>query len=86
MDLTLYDLQTGRAVRMPGLYDEMSERSYPNYAGGTQAQRERRDLLRRLMEGQGFTVWETEWWHFGYRDWQQYPILNLVFEDLTPAR
>jgi D-alanyl-D-alanine dipeptidase len=30
-----------------------------------------RDLLRTAMEKQGFTVYETEWWHFDYRDWQK---------------
>jgi zinc D-Ala-D-Ala dipeptidase len=24
----------------------------------------------------------TEWWHFDYKDWKQYPILNVRFEDL----
>jgi D-alanyl-D-alanine dipeptidase len=82
VDLTLYDLETGEAVEMPGVYDEMTERSYPDYAGGTAEQRERRDLLRSLMEAEGFAVYETEWWHFDYRDWRQYPILNLTFEEL----
>lgn len=85
VDLTLYDLKTGEAVEMPGLYDEMSERSYPDYAGGPKASRKRRDLLRKLMEAQDFSVYEAEWWHFDYRDWQQYPILNVVFEDLAPT-
>jgi len=83
VDLTLYDLATGKAVSMPGVYDEMSERSYPDYAGGTAGQRERRDLLRSLMEAEGFTVYDAEWWHFDYKDWQQYPIVNTVFEDLA---
>lgn len=82
VDLTLYDLTTGEAVEMPGLYDEMTERSYPDYAGGTAEQRARRDLLRSLMEAQGFTVYEAEWWHFDYRDWRRYPILNVTFEEL----
>lgn len=86
VDLTLYDLATGKAVAMPGLYDEMTERSYPDYAGGTAAQRERRDLLRALMEEEGFTVYETEWWHFDYRDWQRYRIQNLTFEELDGRR
>jgi len=30
-DLTIYDLKTGTAVQMPGDYDEMTERSYPDY-------------------------------------------------------
>src|ERR1700760_4057740 len=35
VDLTLYDLKTGKEIEMPGVYDEMSERSYPRYTGGT---------------------------------------------------
>src|SRR5579872_3113198 len=34
VDLTLYDLTSGREVAMTGVYDEMSERSYPNFNGG----------------------------------------------------
>jgi len=82
VDLTLYDLKTGREIQMTGGYDEMSERSYPTYTGGTAEQRAHRDLLRRAMEQQGFTVYETEWWHFDYRDWKQYAIGNLPFEQI----
>lgn len=81
-DISLYDLKTGREVEMTGGYDEMSERSYPRYTGGTAEQRERRDLLRREMEKQGFTVFPSEWWHFDYRDWKQYGIQNVPFEQL----
>ena len=82
VDLTLYDLKTGKAVQMPGGYDEFSDRSYPDYLGGTSLERWQRDLLRTAMESEGFDVYEAEWWHFDYRDWRQYPILNLAFEDL----
>ena len=82
IDLSLYDLKTGKAVEMPSLYDEMSERAYPGYAGGSDGQRARRDLLRRYMEAEGFTVYEYEWWHFDYRDWHSYPTGNRRFEDL----
>jgi zinc D-Ala-D-Ala dipeptidase len=82
VDITLYDLKSGKAVTMPSLYDEMSERANPGYTGGTAAERSRRDLLRRVMEAHGFTVYEHEWWHFDYRDWEQYPILNVPFEQV----
>jgi D-alanyl-D-alanine dipeptidase len=85
VDLTLYDLKTGRQVSMPGEYDEMSERSHINYAGGTSEQRRLRDLLRAAMEAEGFAPYEPEWWHYDYRDWRQYPILNLGFSELTTA-
>lgn len=86
VDLTLYDLANGQPVEMPGLYDEMSPRSFPNFPGGTSLQRWHRDLLRRAMEAEGFTVNEDEWWHFDYKDWKQYGILNVPFEKLGISR
>jgi D-alanyl-D-alanine dipeptidase len=83
VDLTLYDLKTGTEVPMTGAYDEMSERSYASYPGGTSLQRWDRALLRNVLEAQGFNVYPFEWWHFDYKDWQQYPILNLTFEQLS---
>jgi D-alanyl-D-alanine dipeptidase len=83
VDLTLYDLKTGQAVEMPSLYDEMSERAYPTYAGGSDAQRARRDVLRRAMEAEGFSVYVYEWWHFDYRDWESYEIQNVRFEEIS---
>jgi len=82
VDLTLYDLATGKPIEMPGTYDEMSPRSFPNYPGGTSLQRWHRDLLRRAMESEDFTVYESEWWHFDYKDWKEYPLLNVPFEKL----
>jgi len=82
VDLTLYDLKTGLAVKMPSGYDEMSERAYANYSGSTPEERERRAILRQAMEKEGFTVYPQEWWHFDYKDWKLYPILNVRFEDL----
>jgi serine beta-lactamase-like protein LACTB len=82
VDLTLYDLKTGQVIEMPGGYDEMTDRSYPDYLGGTSLQRWHRDLLRRAMESHGFKVYEAEWWHFDFHDWRAYPIMNLRFEEL----
>ena len=86
VDLTLYDLKTGAVVKMPSGYDEMSERAYADYTGGTSEERERRAILRQAMESEGFTVYPQEWWHFDYKDWKLYPILNVRFEDLGKPR
>ena len=82
VDLTLYDLETGAVVEMVGGYDEMTDRSFPDYVGGTSQQRWHRELLRRSMEAEGYTVYEAEWWHYDYKTWDDYPILNLTFEAL----
>jgi CubicO group peptidase (beta-lactamase class C family)/D-alanyl-D-alanine dipeptidase len=86
VDLTLFDRRTGKPVAMTGGFDEMSDRSYPDYPAGTSLQRWHRDLLRRAMEEQGFTVYEAEWWHFDHKAWRRYPILNQSFEQVHSAR
>jgi D-alanyl-D-alanine dipeptidase len=82
VDLSLYDLKTGKEVDMPSGYDEMSKRSFADYPGGTVEERARRLILRSAMVKQGFLVNPQEWWHFDYKDWRQYPIQNIKFEDL----
>ena len=80
VDLTLYDLATGAPVEMPSTYDEATPRALSDYPGGTSRQRWHRALLRRVLEAEGFTVNPSEWWHFDFRNWQRYQILNVPFE------
>lgn len=82
VDLSLFDLKTGKEVVMPSGYDEMTERSHINYAGGTPEATRLRDMLRVAMEGEGFAVYEPEWWHYDYKDWKEYPILNIAFSEI----
>jgi len=87
VDLSMFDLKTGKTVEMPSAYDEMSERSHINYQGGSAEARRLRDLLRAAMQSEGFAVYEPEWWHYDYKDWKEYPILNLSFSEIeTPAK
>lgn len=82
VDLTIYDLKTGLPLPMPSDFDEFTERASPDYSGGTDEQRRNRDLLRRLMEEEGFTVNANEWWHFDYKDWEKYDIYDIAFSDI----
>jgi len=86
VDLTLYDLKTGRAVEMTSDYDEMSERAYSSYAGGTAEQRRLRGILQQHMKAEGFLSIEFEWWHFDYREWDQYATQNVRFEDIGASK
>ncbi|WP_372786687.1 M15 family metallopeptidase [Phenylobacterium sp.] len=83
VDLTLYDLKSGKPVEMTGRYDEMSTRSYADFPGGTSRQRALRQILRTAMEAQGFTVYPQEWWHFDYKDWASYGIGTVTFTELA---
>ena len=81
VDLSVFDLKTGQLIDMPSGYDEFTERASPDYAGGTEKERENRDMLRRLMEGAGFTVNPNEWWHFDFKDWEKYAIYDISFTE-----
>lgn len=82
IDLSLYDLKSGKEVQMTGQYDEMSEKSYPNYNGGTTDQRRLRDILINKMQDYGFIVYAYEWWHFDYQGWESYRIQNIQFSEI----
>ena len=82
VDLSIFNLKTKEIVTMPSAYDEMSERSHINYQGGTDEQRRLRDMLRAAMEAEGFAVYEPEWWHYDYKDWRQYELQNISFQEI----
>lgn len=86
VDLSIYDRKTGRLVPMPSDFDEFTERASPEYKGGSAEETENRDLLRHLMEAEGFTVNQNEWWHFDYKDWQNYAIYDIPFSDIKTIK
>ena len=86
VDLSVYNLKTGELVPMPSGFDEFTERASPNYKGGTDEERANREMLRLLMEGAGFTVNPNEWWHFDYKDWEQYAIYDISFDEAAEVK
>ncbi len=78
VDLSIYDLKTGRLVDMPSDFDEFTERASPDYRGASEIQTKNRNLLRKLMEDEGFIVNKNEWWHFDYKDWQDYAVYDIA--------
>ena len=77
VDVSLYSLATGEPVDMISDFDEPSIRQYASFAGGTELERYRRDLLRTQMQLAGFTASDMEWWHFDYGDTKAFAHLNV---------
>jgi len=86
VDLSIYNLRSGKLIDMPSGFDEFTERASPNYTGGTEKERANRDLLRSLMEAEGFSVNPNEWWHFDYKDWEKYAIYDISFADAAGGK
>ena len=82
VDLSMFDLKTGAEVKMPSEYDEMTERSHINYECATAETKKLRETLRTAMVAEGFVVYEPEWWQYDYKDWKEYPILNVKFSEI----
>ena len=78
LDLTLFDMQTGRELDMGGPFDLFSEVSHPDYRGITDEQYENRMMLQRVMVRNGFEPYECEWWHFRLAD-EPYPDTYFEF-------
>ena len=54
VDLSIYDLKTGKLIDMPSDFDEFTERASPDYKGASETETKNRDLLRKMMETEGF--------------------------------
>lgn len=86
VDLSLFDLKSGLQVKMPSEYDEMTERSHIDYSCATAEAKGLRERLRSAMAAEGFAVYEPEWWHYDYKDWQEYPIVNVKFSEIKSRK
>ena len=79
LDLTLFDMDTGKELDMGGTFDYFGELSHPDYVGDlTQEQIENRNTLRDIMVENGFKPLDTEWWHFTLAD-EPYPDTYFTF-------
>ena len=78
IDLTLFDMKTGREVDMGGPFDYFGELSHPDYKGITEEQYENRMILRNAMIRNGFQPIDCEWWHFSLKD-EPYPDTYFAF-------
>ena len=79
VDLTLFDMKTGKEVDMGGTFDYFGELSHPDYTGElTKQQLKNRQILRKAMIKHGFKPLETEWWHFTLKN-EPYPDTYFTF-------
>lgn len=83
IDMTLVDLATGEDLRMPTEYDAFVREAFPTHPVADQEVRRNRALLIEVMEKHGFRVNASEWWHFDFRGYSAYEIMDIPFENLA---
>ena len=82
VDVSLADLATRKEIAMPSGFDDFSEKAHPGYNDLPPEIIQNRNLLFGVMKHFGFTHYPTEWWHFDFAGWEQYPLTDLPFGDL----
>lgn len=44
-----------------------------------------RELLKGVMTHFGFDIYPDEWWHYDFRGWENYPLMDIPFGKLISA-
>lgn len=83
IDLTIINLATKKELKMPTAYDSFKEEAAANYKSVPDSVLKNRTLLQKIMLKNGFVIYPHEWWHFDYKDWKDFTLLDIPFEKLT---
>lgn len=76
VDLTLVD-SLGNELDMGTPYDDFTEKSQIDYKNLPERVLQNRKILQEAMTKFNFLPMRTEWWHFDYKGWEKYPILDI---------
>lgn len=82
VDLSLHRLDSGALVEMPSGYDEFSQRAHRDFMAASPEAIANRARLERWMEAEGFRGISNEWWHFDFNGWENFPILDIAFDEI----
>jgi D-Ala-D-Ala dipeptidase vanX. Metallo peptidase. MEROPS family M15D len=78
VDVTLFDMKTGKEVDMGSPFDLFSKVSHPDCRDITDEQYENRMTLQKAMIRGGFEPIDCEWWHFALKN-EPYPDTYFDF-------
>lgn len=78
VDITIID-SLGNELEMGTEYDNFTDKAHYDYADLSDKVKENRKLLREVMIKFDFIPLETEWWHFDYKGWKNYSLIDYNF-------
>lgn len=80
VDLTLVKMSDGKPLEMGTGHDDFTEKAYAACTTISQEAQKNRKKLRDIMMAHGFEPYQYEWWHFDYKGWRDYPVLEIDFD------
>ena len=82
VDLTLIDLRTGAELSMPTGYDDFTERAAHAFTDLPADALANRAILRDIMVKHGFEPLPSEWWHYDFKGWDSFPLMDVGLDEL----
>jgi D-alanyl-D-alanine dipeptidase len=82
VDLTLVD-SLGNELPMPTRYDDFTEKAHRDYSNLPDTLIKNRKILEDVMVKYGFVPLPTEWWHFDFKGWERFSILDIPLKELV---
>lgn len=80
VDVTLVHRADGSELDMGTPYDDFTDKAHTDYHSLPDQVLKNRALLADVMQQFGFLPFKTEWWHFDFKGWEQFPILDIPIE------
>lgn len=80
VDVTIVQQSDSTELDMGTAYDSFTEQAHATYKQLPPHVLHNRKLLADTMQQHGFLPFATEWWHFDFYAWEQFPILDIPIE------
>lgn len=81
VDMTLTD-KNGKDINMGTPYDDFTEKAHPLYKDFPADVLKNREIIKSVMEKNGFSQFPTEWWHYDDKDWEKFGIIDKDFSQI----
>ena len=79
VDITLID-SLGNQLDMGTKFDDFTVKAHIDHKNLTEEALCNRKILFNGMKKFGFTPISSEWWHFDFKSWKKFSILNILIE------
>ena len=82
VDVTIVDLKTGKELDMGTPFDNFTDTAHHDFMQLPAQVLTNRKLLKTIMWKHGFGMVPAEWWHYQWKNNDDYEVIDLDFDDL----
>lgn len=86
VDLTIINLKTGEALDMGTGFDDFTDAAHHSFKNLPDRILKNRELLKTVMERNGFSAYNEEWWHYTFKSDIKFEVLDIPFKKLNKIK